>query len=389
MSVKRSADEMENEASVSLQDYVAEDEEMQDTADAVLGASDDQECTYTKGYVKRQALYACYTCCTSEDPPAGVCLACSLECHNGHDLYELYTKRNFRCDCGNEKFSMKCKLESEKDPDNGENVYSQNFRGLYCTCHRPYPDEEDDVEDEMIQCVVCEDWFHSRHLGETSVPSNMDFAEMICLECTKRCNFLLKYSALMVAPTKVEKDLENFDVNVVDVPNASCSSELKIEHKSLVNDDIKVDNEKDELDKSAGVSCSINGAIPIKINGATFWPAQWRAVLCQCQDCHKIYDDLKVKFLLDESDTVSAYEDEGKKRAREKKIAQEQTAFAGMSRFLQVEMLSGYQDIKEGFYEHFRKFAEEGKVVTEADVRKFFTLLKNKRQKLDMSYNCR
>ena len=33
-----------------------------------------------------------------------MCLACSLHCHDGHDLYELYTKRHFRCDCGNDKF---------------------------------------------------------------------------------------------------------------------------------------------------------------------------------------------------------------------------------------------------------------------------------------------
>ena len=46
---------------------------------------------FFQGYVTRQALYACATC----DPEnlAGVCLACSLECHEGHELFELYTKR--------------------------------------------------------------------------------------------------------------------------------------------------------------------------------------------------------------------------------------------------------------------------------------------------------
>ena len=31
--------------------------------------------------------------------------------------------------------------------------YNQNFKGDYCTCHRPYPDPEDKVEDEMIQVI--------------------------------------------------------------------------------------------------------------------------------------------------------------------------------------------------------------------------------------------
>lgn len=42
--------------------------------------------------------------------------------------------------------------------------YNQNFRGLYCTCHRPYPDIEDAIPDDMIQCIICEDWYHGRHL---------------------------------------------------------------------------------------------------------------------------------------------------------------------------------------------------------------------------------
>lgn len=63
-----------------------------------------------QGYI-RQALYACKTCC-SDKIRAAVCLACSFHCHEGHELVELYTKRHFRCDCGNSKFDGKqCNLE--------------------------------------------------------------------------------------------------------------------------------------------------------------------------------------------------------------------------------------------------------------------------------------
>lgn len=65
-----------------------------------------------QGYVDRQALYACATC-APHPAAAGVCLACSYACHDGHELYELYTKRDFRCDCGNSKFpNMTCSLYS-------------------------------------------------------------------------------------------------------------------------------------------------------------------------------------------------------------------------------------------------------------------------------------
>lgn len=69
---------------------------------------------YSQGYM-RQALYACKTCC-SDKIRAAVCLACSFHCHEGHELVELYTKRHFRCDCGNTKFNGKqCNLEKVLD----------------------------------------------------------------------------------------------------------------------------------------------------------------------------------------------------------------------------------------------------------------------------------
>lgn len=79
---------------------------------------------------------------------------------------ELWTKRNFRCDCGNSKFGeFFCKLFPNKDVENVENSYNHNFKGTYCTCGRPYPDPDAEEQVEMIQCCVCEDWFHEEHIG--------------------------------------------------------------------------------------------------------------------------------------------------------------------------------------------------------------------------------
>lgn len=79
---------------------------------------------------------------------------------------ELWTKRNFRCDCGNSKFGeFFCKLFPNKDTENVQNLYNHNFKGLYCTCGRPYPDPDLEDQVEMIQCCLCEDWFHEEHIG--------------------------------------------------------------------------------------------------------------------------------------------------------------------------------------------------------------------------------
>lgn len=53
-------------------------------ADLVLGGDEGKECTYNKGYMKRQAIFSCLTCTT--DGNAGVCTACSLSCHDGHEV---------------------------------------------------------------------------------------------------------------------------------------------------------------------------------------------------------------------------------------------------------------------------------------------------------------
>lgn len=50
-------------------------------------------CLLLQGYVKRQAVFACNTCTPSAAEHAGICLACANKCHDGHDIFELYTKR--------------------------------------------------------------------------------------------------------------------------------------------------------------------------------------------------------------------------------------------------------------------------------------------------------
>jgi hypothetical protein len=70
------------------------------------------------------------------------------------------------------------------------NSYNHNFRGTYCTCERPYPDPEDVIDDEMIQCVVCEDWYHGRvsHICFSCacvVASNMKCVHLVTVVSTK------------------------------------------------------------------------------------------------------------------------------------------------------------------------------------------------------------
>lgn len=54
--------EAETEDTSSLQEYIESEKNMNDIADAVLGACDPSHCSYSTGYAFRQALYCCLTC---------------------------------------------------------------------------------------------------------------------------------------------------------------------------------------------------------------------------------------------------------------------------------------------------------------------------------------
>ncbi|KAF8788958.1 putative E3 ubiquitin-protein ligase UBR7 [Argiope bruennichi] len=255
------------ETELTMCDVLEEEQELEEDANAVLGGSDDTNCSYDKGYVPRQALYACTTC--SVNGEGGVCLACCYACHDGHEVVELYTKRNFRCDCGNSKFNGKaCTLKPDKDAVNCKNKYNQNFKGLYCSCSRPYPDTEDDTPDEMIQCVMCEDWYHGRHLG-VKIPE--DYFEMICYNCMEAHKFLYVYlnkHEMKVDPnssTKADVDqkktkIENIPLKSESVANGHASKEeefidvIKVEESDncSIEQEVKVDEKADSASIKEG-----------------------------------------------------------------------------------------------------------------------------------------
>ncbi|KAI4892283.1 hypothetical protein NFI96_012000 [Prochilodus magdalenae] len=397
----------------------AESEELRE-AFAVLAGSDPNQCSYQQGYMKRQAVFACSTCTSEGMEPAGVCLACANHCHDDHDIFELYTKRNFRCDCGNKKFgSFKCKLNPEKDSQNTKNLYNHNYFGRYCTCDRPYPDDDDQAGEEMIQCIVCEDWYHSKHLGCTEVDSE-ELLEMVCESCMNRAPFLWTYAAYFATSPVTSK--EDKDVTVVgveeekettshpcrnghDEPSTSqgCRKETTIgttaSHKRT--------HEEMESTWSACHSeippCKLKelkakGLVRPRI-GAVFWPYCWRAKLCTCTDCkvygltetdllvQRAYVEAGVQFLLDESDTVLAYEDRGKALLREDLLM---SCLNSLDRVQQLEIIYQYNDMKAELHAFFQDLVEQGKEVTPEAIHTFFEELqvRKKRKSNTGQYYC-
>ena len=68
----------------------------------------------------------------------------------------------------------------------------------------------------MIQCCICEDWYHSDHLKlSDDVPA--EYEDMICFECAKHHDFLTKYS--------------KFDVDVTSTGNVDLDWKVHFHHE--------------------------------------------------------------------------------------------------------------------------------------------------------------
>lgn len=327
-------------------------------------------------------MYACLTCLpeSKEDPTkrAGICLACSYHCHDGHELIELFTKRNFRCDCGNSKFGdRKCNLCPIKDDTNATNEYNQNFSGVYCTCHRPYPDPEDNIHDEMIQCIACEDWYHTRHL-DAKVPEN--YAEMMCGDCVKKHKFILNYEGLTV--TTVNTELNTKTVETIDIGKDESTSDVG---KITV---IKTENNDDV--ESRTTTCTKPKLLPETAECAKFFMYEsWRQKLCKCELCLKVYKDENISFINDPLDTVQTYEIKGNDKAEENEKELVQKFLTDLPRQPLLNTIAAYHDLKKNLGEFLKEFAENKKVVRVEDVKEFFSGMEaRKKPKLDYQYYC-
>ncbi|KAF3777282.1 putative E3 ubiquitin-protein ligase [Nymphaea thermarum] len=403
----------EVEQTVTIDEYIQGMEEQELEADLVLGGDEGNECTYNKGYMKRQAIFSCLTC--TPDGNAGVCTACCLACHDGHEVVELWTKRNFRCDCGNSKFgNFTCKLFSDKDPENKDNSYNHNYRGAYCTCGRPYPDPDAVEQVEMIQCCICEDWFHENHIGlgpSEEIPRDDEgepiYADFICQDCAISCSFLKLYpSSIWVLSGRRHMVVENGSSSSVMPEKDICSgnptsnsvvtdagcvavlSENGMEAKGNVenNGDLIQENTGDPHVQTPACVLGHNllEASLVLEKKPMFLSKGWRDQLCHCGNCREFYDKKNVAHLIDKEDSMEEYEKVAKQKRAENLQQQEGAELNFLNKLnhvQQIEILSGIADMKNEF-RSFLESVDPSKPVTPADIKQVFDNLARKRQRL-------
>ncbi|KAF2722293.1 hypothetical protein K431DRAFT_283989 [Polychaeton citri CBS 116435] len=169
--------------SQTAQEYISSQLQLEADAREALPYQFDT-CTKPLGPL-RQSIFACLTCTPppaskyQQFQPAGICYSCSISCHGEHTLVELFTMRNFVCDCGTTRFTNGAPCELRLNPATGRkggvigeearegNKYNHNYQGKFCGCGEEYDPERE--KGTMFQCLGIgtaedggcgEDWWH-------------------------------------------------------------------------------------------------------------------------------------------------------------------------------------------------------------------------------------
>ncbi|KAJ5161293.1 hypothetical protein N7492_006685 [Penicillium capsulatum] len=261
-------------------------------------------CTYALGPL-RQTLFACLTCnpppanADEAHSPAAVCYSCSIACHGEHTLVELFSKRNFVCDCGTTRMPSTSPCTLREDPKTGNkgvhsqeaaksNTYNHNFRNQFCGCAGPYdPHQETGT---MFQCLGLgtvetggcgEDWWHPECLiglprdwhkakasekisasgggdaaaddnEETPLPPGFpdeeEFWQLICFKCLESNPWLKQYAGTpgFLPPVYQNGGLKSSLVNSTAIKPEEPSTKRKADEESTQEEPSKKRKADDE-----------------------------------------------------------------------------------------------------------------------------------------------
>jgi E3 ubiquitin-protein ligase UBR7 len=293
------------------------------------------QCSYPVG-PHTQPVYACLTCYPKGE--IGICFACSMNCHGhgGHEIIELFDKRDFVCDCGNEKAKQQCVQECElykdKEAYNTRNKYNQNFRGLYCHCNGIYREGEE----IMIQCLGDEDWYHLTGCIQTGseTPEPSEEQQFLCRICmnSQRFDFLLPYiytgnNPIVNPIVQSHKEIPlpsdslgwfcDCNTGFQNFPESTSCSLCEKPRANKQEKSPKSPNRKRKADEISDVSTPAASREEIVCNRPinrsfipsalrdSFLPSNITQRLCRCSSCLSLYASRDLSFLVEDDSAGS------------------------------------------------------------------------------------
>ncbi|KZT70600.1 hypothetical protein DAEQUDRAFT_725137 [Daedalea quercina L-15889] len=391
------------------------------------------QCTYSLGPV-RQAVYLCLTCAAPRGICSACSIACHTD-HEQLELFPKRAFR-CDCPTRALAHPCTLHAAAAPEEPNAGNAYGQNFRGAFCRCARPYDvgtERETMVqclacEDWFHEsCLNLRDRPPAR--GSTpqreqehadgddgasdasELPPGLltadDYDALICGACVRAIPTLRRYAGtpgvLMVVrdapelPWKVIGREESTDEGATVEVAAEAKSEDVGGKRARSPEDAgapaakrpRVSTESSasppclappansvaqeilssspsHLENGGADSDAAVGSTPLG-DGDVFLTEGWRERWCRCESC---LPSLQARpYLLEEEDTYEPPEDP------DSGLTLEELGLRALQRLPRDRALDGiraFNEMRDDLMNHLRPFAQEGKEVTEADIRAFF-----------------
>ena len=295
---------------------------------------------------------------------------------------------------------------SDKEPVNKENKYGQNFHNIFCYCHQSYDPED---PRSMVKCVICEDWFHEECITAEVMASNQDF---VCRDCTAQFPVLQKYVGngfVTGNADALEKKLSG-DSGPHHGENGGGELENKDDgpqrKRQKLTEDASATPTTSATTSATATAPPVEGSCLITLvpddsrRTELFCAKGWRTALCTCFACGLLFDRLGLEFLVKEDEGKPPFaqpplgddEDDGEEPVDVvgeglATTAGETSLFEGGLRALHtvpqemaVNMVAATNTLTEKLKEYLRPMAEQGHVVTKADIDAFFAELTRQRK---------
>ncbi|KAF3909373.1 hypothetical protein AA313_de0200760 [Arthrobotrys entomopaga] len=369
----------------------------------------------------RQLVFACMACTSEGLSPAGVCYSCSISCHGSHgELVELFSKRNFECDCGTTRMPLSCcKLRNvQGDEAQLGNRYNHNFRNLFCDNERY---EAENEYGTMYQCLLgdcCgEDWFHDRCIlgnqtergGQSSdmldgggepkssedeiqavqaFPDENTFDHFICWKCVSGNPWLRRYigSTGFLKPVirkegskKIdgEKPTPGFKKRKISEINPDESSKNDAKERATAHKTAVLEVSDTICDNIAS-TCTLPESSPLEYAQyeiSLFFRSEFREHICRCVSCLEILR--RHRILLEDEVTYEPPldSDAAESAGHESLLDAGEKALGSIDRVRAIEGVLAYNMLKEKVKEFLQPFAEEKRIVGTEDVKKYFDQL--------------
>ncbi|KAJ2540277.1 hypothetical protein GGF49_004582 [Coemansia sp. RSA 1853] len=228
-----------------------------------------------------------------------------------------------------------------------------------CTFDQGYVHQPLTESGEMIQCFVCNDWFHDACIGK--VPEEESYSDYICRECVGKHAILRYINTNMICGTVVDGKVTHIEANSAIYDTSTYLDPVE-----------KDDTEEPAKKKTRATGCrqrQDSDVVDAKQPFDLFMVDGWKEHVCTCIDCMREIECSNLEFLIKEEDVVEPEEDESRSESLyESALRQLQT----MDRAQAVDAAAAYHTLSSRLKDYLRPFAASGKVVTNQDIHTFF-----------------